>query len=293
MRAPANGQATAPVAIVVGGATGIGRATADLLTIRGSRVLVVGLPGDDLDSLHHDSAVMTVAGDASDPEVAKRAVETAVATWGRLDSLVCCAGVGTFGTIANAADTDWDRIIRANLMTAIQPARHALRHLIEAQGTVVLISSLAGVQAVPASVTYTVTKHAVVGLARSMATDFGPLGVRTNVICPGPVRTAMFDHVMGEAAAQLGIEKSAAYLRAAVLNPRRQLATPAEIAQAVAFLAGPQSAAINGAVLMADGGISAADLSMSALHQPPTTPGPTDDASDESAPDLLEGTPVV
>jgi meso-butanediol dehydrogenase/(S,S)-butanediol dehydrogenase/diacetyl reductase len=257
-----------PVTLVVGGASGIGLATTELLLSRGGRLLVLGLAGDDLDRVARELSVQIAPGDAADPEVARQAVNAAIATWGRVDALVCCAGIGTFGTVTDATDVDWDRVIRANLMTAIQPARHALPHLVASGGAIVLISSLAGVQAVPASATYSVTKHALVGLARSMATDFGPLGVRTNVVCPGPVRTSMFDDVMGQAADQLGIDKASAYLRAASLNPRRKLATPTEIAQVIAFLAGPESAAVNGAVLLADGGISAADLSMSALHQP-------------------------
>jgi len=257
------------VAIVVGGASGIGRATTELLLQRHARVLVVGLPGADLDAMRTElPRVQVVDGDASDSRVAERAVDQAISTWGRIDSLICCAGIGTFGTLTDASEAEWDRIVRANLMTSVQPARRAIPHLIESRGSVVLVSSLAGVQAVPASVTYGVTKHALIGLGRSMATDFGPLGVRTNVVCPGPVRTEMFDQVMGQAATQLGITKSAAYLRAAALNPRRQLATPREIAKAIAFLASRDSAAVNGAVLMADGGITAADLSMSALQQP-------------------------
>lgn len=253
-------------ALVVGGASGIGRATVELLVDDAHDVVVLGLPGAHLEGLRELPGVVTVAGDASDPAAAARAVNAAIAATGRLDTVVCCAGTGTFGTLADAGPDDWSRMVDANLMTAVHPVRAALPHLVECRGTVVLVSSLAGTLAVPGSATYTVTKHALLGLARSIATDYGPQGVRANVVCPGPVATEMFDHVMARAAKLLSIDKATAYDRAAALNPRRQVATPAEIADVIAFLSGPRSAAVNGAVLMADGGVSAADVSMAALQ---------------------------
>lgn len=254
------------VTLVTGGATGIGYATASLLKSRGGEVVIIGLAGEDLESAAERLGVPAVAGDASDPEVAQAAVALALDSWGRIDALVGCAGKAAFGSATTATDDEWDQVLTANLRSAIAMARAVMPHLVESRGSIVLVSSLAGVLAVPQAATYTVSKHAVVGLVRSLAADFGPSGVRTNAVCPAAVRTAMFDHVMDQAAYRLDIDRETAYVRAAALTPRRSVAEPMEIAEVITFLASSRSAAVNGAVLMADGGISAGDLSMAALQ---------------------------
>ena len=254
------------VLIVTGGATGIGRATVEMARSRGAHIVVVGRPGSELEQTSRELGVEIVAGDAADPATARLATSRALELWGRIDALVGCAGRGEFGSLVQTDAAAWDEVVSANLGTAVAMCREVVPHLIAGGGgNIVLVSSLAGVLAVPGSAAYTVAKHAVVGLVRSLAADYGPQGVRTNAVCPGPVRTAMFDQVMEGAAARLGLDRRQAYERAAKLNPRRAVAEPGEIAEIILFLAGPRSAAVNGAVLMADGGVAATDLSMSAL----------------------------
>lgn len=254
------------VTVVVGGATGIGLATVEELTTQGDRVVIVGPDEAELDRAAAATGAATVVGDAADSTVAATAVEVSHDLWGRIDTLVSCAGIGTFGDVSDTSDEEWARVLGANLSTATVMTRACLPDLIANRGTIVLVSSLAGVVAVPHSVAYTVSKHALIGLARSVAGDFGPLGVRANVVCPGQVRTAMLDGVMEEVAERRGWTREEAYERAASLSPRRAAASPAEIADVIIFLAGERSAAINGAVIMADGGVSAVDLSMAGLR---------------------------
>jgi meso-butanediol dehydrogenase/(S,S)-butanediol dehydrogenase/diacetyl reductase len=260
--------APARVSIVTGGATGIGLAVTDALITRGEHVVIAGPPGPALDAAAERTGAVTVPGDAGDQPVALAALSAALDRWGRLDSVISCAGIATFGSVLEATTEDWDSALNANLRSAVTTVRTCLPALLDSRGTIVLISSLAGALAVPNAAPYVVSKHALVGLARSVAGDFGPLGVRANVVCPGQTRTAMLDTVMTGAAGQLGVSLQEAYRRAAALTPRRQAATPEEIAAVVLFLAGPASAAINGAVIMADGGVSAVDLSMAALTLP-------------------------
>lgn len=255
------------VAVVTGGASGIGLAVVETLTARGGHAVIAGLPGPVLAAAGRTGAA-AVAGDASDPAVALAALAAAQQRWGRLDSVICCAGVSSSGTVGECPSAEWDRVLAANLRSAVTTVQACLPALVSARGTVVLVSSLAGVLAVPDAAPYVVSKHALIGLARSLAADFGPRGVRANVVCPGATRTAMLAGVMAEAAAQLGISPQEATRRAAALIPRRQAATAAEIAEVILFLAGPLSAAVNGAVIMADGGVSAADLSMAGLSLP-------------------------
>lgn len=256
------------VCLVTGGATGIGLAVVESLTARGGRAVIAGLPGPALAVAARQTGAVTVAGDISHHPVATAAVNAAVDRWGRLDSVICCAGVASAGTVRDADDDEWDRVLTANLRSAVTAVQAGLPALVASRGTVVLVSSLAGVLAVPGAAPYVVSKHALIGLARSLACDFGPLGVRANVVCPGATSTAMLAGVLAAAGERGGISQEEAARRAVSLIPRRQAATAAEIAEVILFLAGPASAAVNGAVLMADGGVSAVDLSMTGVTGP-------------------------
>ncbi|QFQ94945.1 SDR family oxidoreductase [Streptomyces phaeolivaceus] len=250
--------------LITGGGGGIGYATAELLAERGAAVVALGPDDRGLAEVAALPRAVGVPGDAADENDVRRAVDAALRNGGRLDAVVCCAGIGTFGTVLDP-EPGWQDTLHANLDTAYVTTRHALPALIDTGGSVVLVSSLAGTLAVPGAAAYTTSKHALVGLTRSLAADFGPHGVRANVVCPGAVRTRMLDRVMDEIGSRSGLDRDTAYARAGSLVPLRRAAEPSEIAEVIAFLAGPRSAVVTGAVLMADGGASAVDLSLSAL----------------------------
>ncbi|HTJ69890.1 MAG TPA: SDR family oxidoreductase [Actinospica sp.] len=252
------------VVLVTGAGGGIGRAAARLMHERGAAIAALDPNARSLAGLADLDRFVAVTGDAAREQDNRRAVDLALEHWGRLDAAVCCAGIGTFGTVLDSADV-WDETLRANLGTAYATARSALPALMDSRGSITIVSSLAGTLAVPGSAAYTTAKHAVVGLAKSLAADFGPRGVRANALCPGAVRTPMLDSVMDQFAAAADVSRDEAYRRAASLVPLRRAAEPAEVAEIIAFLAGPRSAIVTGAVLMADCGASALDLSLSAL----------------------------
>jgi meso-butanediol dehydrogenase / (S,S)-butanediol dehydrogenase / diacetyl reductase len=258
-------------ALVTGGGSGIGAATAALLRQRGAQVVILGPNGDALRTVAAATGAIPVVGDAAEADDCDTAAELAWERWGRLDSLVGCAGIGTFGSVLDTEEHEWHRVMRVNLDTAYIAARRCLPLLIHSKGTVVLVSSLAGRIAVPGSAAYVASKHALIGLMRSLAADFGPHGVRANAVCPGMVRTGMADKVMDTLGAAAGLDRAQAYDRAASLNPLRKAAEPAHIAEVIAFLAGPRSAVVTGAVLMADCGVSAVDPSLTALTATPTS----------------------
>ena len=136
-----------------------------------------------------------------------------------------------------------------------------LPQLVERRGCVVVVSSIAGLFATPESVGYVTAKHGVIGLARSITRDYGPLGVRVNTVCPGWVRTPMADEEMDQLAAQHGLpDREAAYALATAQVPLRKPAEPAEVAAVVAFLASGHASAVSGAVLTVDCGGTAVDL---------------------------------
>ena len=261
-----DGEFSGRVALVTGGGGGIGAATVARLRHAGAEVIALGPDADGIEAVAARTGAVAVIGDASSAADCGTAIAVARERWGRLDALIGCAGIGTFGSVQDTDEAEWRRVLRVNLDGGYVASRACLPLLTESAGSVVLVSSLAGTLAVPEAAAYVTAKHALIGLVRSLAADFGPAGGRANAVCPGLVRTGMGDLVMDTLGAAAGLDRDAAYRRATSLVPLRRAAEPGEIAEVIAFLAGPRSAVITGAVLMADCGASAVDLSLSALH---------------------------
>jgi len=256
------------VALVTGGGSGIGAATVEVLRRAGAQVVILGPDADRVRAVAARTGALPVIGDASDAADCDTAVTLAEQRWGHLDALVSCAGIGTFGSVLDTDETEWHRVLRTNLDSGYVAARACLPLLTASAGSVVLVSSLAGTRGVPGAAAYVTAKHALIGLVRSLAVDFGPAGVRANAVCPGLVRTPMADLVMDTLGGAAGLDRPTSYRRATSLTPLRRAAEPQDIAEVIAFLAGPRAAAITGAVLMADCGASTVDLSLSALTAP-------------------------
>ncbi len=169
-----------------------------------------------------------------------RAVAAARDRFGPVSILVANAGGPGGGTAADVTDAAWAESLQANLSTCLVSARACLPDLIETGGAIVVVSSIAGLAASPESVGYVTAKHGLIGLARSMARDFGPRGVRVNVVCPGWVRTPMADAEMDQLMELRGLaSRDAAYELATSQVPLRRPAGPDEVAAVIAFLAGP------------------------------------------------------
>ena len=244
--------------VITGGGSGIGAATARLLAARGAHVVVLGPDKEPLSEVASETRGVAVVGDAAISDDVDAAVRAAVDATGTLDALISCAGISPFGSATDTTDELWAKVGHVNLDTAFVAARQCLPALIESNGSIVLVASLAGLLSAPNAVAYTTTKHALIGLTRSLAGDYSAQGVRTNAVCPGFVRTAMSDSVMTQLG---GLDSSEAlddaYVSATRFTPLRRPATPSEIAEVIAFLSSPRSAVITGAVITADGGVSA------------------------------------
>jgi len=159
----------------------------------------------------------------------------------------------------------WRAVLRTNLDAAFFVARAALPALIERRGAIVAIASAAARRVGPRSAAYCTSKAAMVMLAQTIAVDFGPLGVRANAVCPAWTRTPMADTAMDELAAERGGDREEAYRAANAAVPSRRAAEADEVAALVAWLASPQAAAVNGAVIPVDGGAGLVDAAMLAF----------------------------
>jgi NAD(P)-dependent dehydrogenase (short-subunit alcohol dehydrogenase family) len=204
---------------------------------------------------------LAVPGNVADPAHAPEAVAAALERFGSLDVVVANAGAGFGGSAGEVDDGRWLRTLDVNLTGPLRLVRAALPALLgRGRGSIVLVSSVSGLVAAPDSAAYVASKHGLIGLARSLAVDYGPRGIRANALCPGWVVTAIGDASADELAAERGLTREDAYALATQHVPLRRPATAEEIAACVLFLASDESSYVNGATLFADGGSTAADV---------------------------------
>jgi NAD(P)-dependent dehydrogenase (short-subunit alcohol dehydrogenase family) len=248
-------------AIVTGGGTGIGAAIARRLAADGFAVCITGRRREPLEEVAAETGALTVVADTGDPSDAQQAVEAATGAFGRLDLLVCNAGIGSSGTVEEQTPERWDAVLRTNLTGAFLACRAALRELVQTKGSIVTISSDAGLRAGPRSAAYCTAKAGLVMLTQCIALDYGPLGVRANCICPGWIRTPMADGEMDELGGLKGTDREGAYALVSSQVPLRRPGAPDEIAAAVAWLASEGAGFTTGAVIAIDGGNSIVDAS--------------------------------
>ena len=259
------GQSTpSRVVLITGGSRGIGAATARRLATDGHQVAVLGRSAKPVQAIAAEIGGHPIVGDASLTADAERAVRETVETYGRLDGLVANVGAAEGGTVLTMEESDWTRDLDSNLFSAVATSKAALPHLIESRGTIVVIASLAGLFAPLGVAGYSTAKHAVIGLAQSMARDFGAQGVRVNVVCPGWIRTELSNRTVQQLSDRAGVTIEEGYAQLGGGLPLGRVGQPEEIAGVIAFLTGPDSSFITGAVIAADGGASIIDASSQA-----------------------------
>lgn len=235
------------VALVTGGASGLGEATAALLVERGARVAVLdrsveGVPG----------TVFGVVCDISDPARVEAAVAEVVEHFGALDIVINNAGIGASGDVAANSDEEWHRVLDVNVVGLARVSRAALPHLRRStHAAIVNTCSVVAVVGVPNRALYSASKGAVASVTLAMAADHVHEGIRVNAVLPGTADTPWVGRLLDEAP-----DAAAAAAALKARQPMGRLVTAPEVAHAIVYLASPLSSSTTGTLLTVDGGMS-------------------------------------
>lgn len=244
------------VALVTGGASGIGRATAELLAARGAKVVVADL--DDSQGTATVERIGAAGGDAvfvradvTQPDDVSTMVSAAVDGFGGLDVALNNAGTpGTYAAFTDQTLADWQRTIAVNLTSVFLSLQAEIPPMLErGGGAIVNTSSAAGLMGFAMLPGYVASKHGVIGLTKAVALEYASKGIRVNAVCPGSVHTQMLEGFTGgDETALEGMGR---------MQPIGRLGTPEEVAEAIAWLCSDAASFVTGHALAVDGGVLA------------------------------------
>ncbi len=238
-------------AIVTGAAKGIGRATAELFAREGARLVVNDVDEAGLKDLEdrlggEGAEVVSVVGDVSAVDDAKRIIGAAVESFGRVDVLVANAGVIPLNNIVDATPEDWDHVMAVDGRGMFLTCKFTVEAMLEQEnpgGSIVCLSSISGVAGQAQQSTYGPAKFVATGITKHLAVEWAARGIRVNAVAPGTITT--------EAVADLPEEYKAPMKEA---HPIGRLGEPSEVANAILFLASDEASFVTGAILPVDGG---------------------------------------
>ncbi len=247
---------TNKVIIVTGGASGIGQATAREFAARHAAVAIF----DRNDTAGEETAESLRSGggnaeyfhvDLSVSAEVEQAVAQVAAHLGGIDILANVAGIQRYGTAATTTDAEWDETMNANVRSAFLASKYAIPHMVRrGGGSIVIVGSVQSVTAQRNSMAYVVSKHALLGLTRSMALDFAADNIRVNCVCPGAIDTPMLRW-----AASLDEDPQRVVDACHRLSMFGRMGRPEEIARVIAFLSSDLASYVSGTAMVADGGM--------------------------------------
>jgi NAD(P)-dependent dehydrogenase (short-subunit alcohol dehydrogenase family) len=247
---------TGKVAIVTGGAMGIGEATARKLAGLGASVAIL-----DIDRDAGSKSAVAIAKNGHICEFfpcnigvgndVSQAVGAVVKEYGAIDILVSNAGIQLYGDAVTTSEEEWDRLMGINLKGCFLIAKHAVPHMLErGRGAIVIVGSVQSMTAISNSIAYVASKHGLLGLTRAMSLDYAHRGVRVNCVCPGAIDTPMLRWAAG-----LSDDPEKVIQTCNHMHPLGRIGKPEEVANAIAYLASPMASFITGAALLVDGGM--------------------------------------
>ncbi|MFD1717666.1 SDR family NAD(P)-dependent oxidoreductase [Georgenia deserti] len=239
---------TGLVAVVTGGASGIGAATAELLSSRGASVAVLDR---DISPVPPEAGHLALTCDVTDDAAVRAAVAEVAERLAGIDVVVNNAGMGAQGTIEDNDDDEWRRVLDVNLLGAVRVSRAALPYLRRSRSAAIVnTGSIAVTAGLPARALYSASKGAIYSLTLAMAADHLREGIRVNAVNPGTADTPWIGRLL-EKAPDPAAERAALEAR----QPHGRLVAPEEVAAAVAYLASPLAGSTTGTVLAVDGGM--------------------------------------
>lgn len=249
------------VALITGGGRGIGRAIAFAFAREGARVAVLARTAEQIEQVALEIAgecgveAMYAECDVSVKESVEHAFANVTERFGQIDILVNNAGIAESAPVVKTSDELWERHIAINLNGTFYCTRAALPQMFErGWGRIINIASIAGKTGAPYIAAYTASKHAVVGLTRSVALEVATRGITVNAICPGYVETAMAAHAIENITAKTGKTTDEARDVLNRMSPQNRLVTPEEVAALALLLASHEGRGINGQAINIDGG---------------------------------------
>jgi NAD(P)-dependent dehydrogenase (short-subunit alcohol dehydrogenase family) len=245
------------VCIITGGAGSIGLASAKLMLEEGAKVMLVDnskeLMDKALNELGNSTSVLSSVADVSDAENTRGYIDQTAARWGNIDVLFSNAGLsGVQKPIVEYPEDDFDAVMAVNVRASFLACKYGLPKMND-NGSIIMTSSIMGVTAGPGICAYVTSKHALIGLMRTVAIEAAPRKIRVNALCPGPVDNVFQNNIEKEASEMIGADATE------MINsmiPLKRHARPEEIARTVLFLASGQSSFSTGSVFMADGGMN-------------------------------------
>jgi NAD(P)-dependent dehydrogenase (short-subunit alcohol dehydrogenase family) len=245
------------VAIVTGGAKGIGLASAECMLRLGAEVMIVDWSGDAASAAVKNLIALSkgvdfIVADISRAADAEKAIQATVDRFGGIDVLVNNAGIQTFGDPVTTTEEVWDRTMNVNLKGHWLMSKNAIPEMLKrGKGSIVNVSSVQGLASQKNVVAYSTSKHAMIGLTRSMAVDMASRNVRVNCVCPGTVNTPMIQST-------IELDTDPEKLRRILdnMHPLGRIAQPSEIGEMIAFLAGDRASFMTGSIVVVDGGLS-------------------------------------
>lgn len=245
-------------ALITGGGTGIGAASARLLSEAGAKVTVTGRRREPLESIAGETGATIAICDVTDRDAIERAFGEARAANGPIDILVVNAGIAESAPFHKITRDSWNRIIATNLTGAFDCAQVALPDLLASDnGRLIFIASVASLRGIPYAAHYGASKHGLLGLSRSLAAEYAKTTLTVNAICPGYVDTPMTDQSVARVVEKTGRSDDDARAAITNMNASGRLVDPAGVATLVLTLCLPQSRDVTGAALTIDGGTSA------------------------------------
>ena len=251
------------VALVTGGGTGIGEGVVERFVAEGARVLITGRRKEMLDKVVAslpDGTVTPFVGDVCEEGNAEKMVDATLGIEGRLDILVNNAAIEGNAPVAEMDPAVWRAQVEVNLTGPFLMMRAAIPKMIEGGGgSIINVSSVAGVVAPPGAPAYCASKAGLIHLTKQVALDYGRHNIRCNVVCPGPIRTPMLEMNFKPLAELLKTDMDGVFDKVRTNVPLHHIGVPADIAGVFVFLAGDDSRFMTGSTVLADGGMHVID----------------------------------